>query len=55
MMVSSLKTVNPTFCAIDTLLPIHEGDEKRVDIPPISENGQTDHSTQPSCQEASHK
>ena len=24
---------------------------KRVDVPPVAENGQTDHSTQPSCQE----
>ena len=35
----------------DSTLPIHEVDEKRVDVPPIAADGQTDHSTQPSCQE----
>ena len=35
----------------DSTLPIHEEDEKRVDVPPIAADGQSDHSTQPSCQE----
>ena len=36
----------------DSTLPIHKEDEKRVDDPlPVAEDGKTDHSTQPSCQE----
>ena len=35
----------------DSTLPIHEEEEKRVDVPPVAADGQTDHYTQPSCQE----
>ena len=36
---------------VGSTLPIHKEDEKRVDVPPVAEDGQTDHSTQPNCQE----
>ena len=36
----------------DSTLPIHEEDEKRVDVPLlVEEDGKTDHSTQQNCQE----
>ena len=36
---------------VDSTLPIHKEDKKRVDVPPVAADGQTDHSTQLSCQE----